>query len=270
MNQLNVYYIVIYAFMFIFGVCVGSFLNVCIYRLPLGESLTKKNSHCMTCGEEIKRYDLIPIISWCILRGKCRHCGARISPRYTVVEFLNGAIWLVTALYFDIVALPMYIILTCLMFSALIVVFFMDWDTQLINTWVVVFIGVLAVAEIILCRDYDSASISSHIIGAFVVSVPLAIVTLLSHEKAMGWGDVFLMIAAGLYLGIQGALVALAVALVTGSIGGLTQKHFSGSSKFAFGPYLSIGIVVAVFFGEQLGDWYMQFTGLNEMLNESV
>ncbi len=256
--------------MFVFGVCVGSFLNVCIYRLPLGESLTKKNSHCMTCGEEIKRYDLIPIISWCILRGKCRHCGARISPRYTVVEFLNGAIWLVTALYFDIVALPMYIILTCLMFSALIVVFFMDWDTQLINTWVVVFIGVLAVAEIILCRDYDSASISSHIIGAFVVSVPLAIVTLLSHEKAMGWGDVFLMIAAGLYLGIQGALVALAVALVTGSIGGLTQKHFSGSSKFAFGPYLSIGIVVAVFFAEQLGDWYMQFTGLNEMLNESV
>ncbi len=267
MDKLQIYYTVIYIFMFIFGVCVGSFLNVCIYRLPIGESLTKKNSHCMTCGEEIKRYDLIPIISWCLLRGKCRHCGAKISPRYTVVEFLNGVVWLGTALWFDIIEKPVYIIFTCLMFSAVIVVFFMDWDTQLINTWVVVFIGIMAIGQIALCRAYDQVSITSHIIGAFVVSVPLMIVTLVSHERAMGWGDVFLMIAAGLYLGTQGALVALAVALVTGSIGGLTQKHFSGSSKFAFGPYLSIGIFVAIFFGEKLGDWYMQFTGLNEMLS---
>ena len=267
MDKLQIYYTVIYIFMFIFGVCVGSFLNVCIYRLPLGESLTKKNSHCMTCGEEIKRYDLIPIISWCLLRGKCRHCGAKISPRYTVVEFLNGVVWLGTALWFDIIEKPVYIIFTCLMFSAVIVVFFMDWDTQLINTWVVVFIGIMAIGQIALCRAYDQVSITSHIIGAFVVSVPLMIVTLVSHERAMGWGDVFLMIAAGLYLGTQGALVALAVALVTGSIGGLTQKHFSGSSKFAFGPYLSIGIFAAIFFGEKLGEWYMQFTGLNEMLS---
>lgn len=267
MDKLQIYYTVIYIFMFIFGVCVGSFLNVCIYRLPIGESLTKKNSHCMTCGEEIKRYDLIPIISWCLLRGKCRHCGAKISPRYTVVEFLNGVVWLGTALWFDIIEKPVYIIFTCLMFSAVIVVFFMDWDTQLINTWVVVFIGIMAIGQIALCRAYDQVSITSHIIGAFVVSVPLMIVTLVSHERAMGWGDVFLMIAAGLYLGTQGALVALAVALVTGSIGGLTQKHFSGSSKFAFGPYLSIGIFVAIFFGEKLGEWYMQFTGLNEMLS---
>lgn len=267
MDKLQIYYTVIYIFMFIFGVCVGSFLNVCIYRLPIGESLTKKNSHCMTCGEEIKRYDLIPIISWCLLRGKCRHCGAKISPRYTVVEFLNGVVWLGTALWFDIIEKPVYIIFTCLMFSAVIVVFFMDWDTQLINTWVVVFIGIMAIGQIALCRAYDQVSITSHIIGAFVVSVPLMIVTLVSHERAMGWGDVFLMIAAGLYLGTQGALVALAVALVTGSIGGLTQKHFSGSSKFAFGPYLSIGIFAAIFFGEKLGEWYMQFTGLNEMLS---
>jgi leader peptidase (prepilin peptidase)/N-methyltransferase len=267
LGQLQIYYVVIYAFIFIFGVCVGSFLNVCIYRLPKNEGLIKRNSHCMTCGEEIKRRDLIPIISWCILRGKCRACGAKISARYTVVEFLNGVVWLGTALWFDIIEKPVYIIFTCLMFSAVIVVFFMDWDTQLINTWVVVFIGIMAIGQIALCRAYDQVSITSHIIGAFVVSVPLMIVTLVSHERAMGWGDVFLMIAAGLYLGTQGALVALAVALVTGSIGGLTQKHFSGSSKFAFGPYLSIGIFVAIFFGEKLGEWYMQFTGLNEMLS---
>ncbi len=269
MGELELSYIVIYAFIFIFGVCVGSFLNVCIYRLPKNEGLIKKNSHCMTCGEEIKRRDLIPIISWCILKGKCRNCGARISPRYTVVEFLNGVLWLVTALYFDIINRPIYIILTCLMISALVVIFFMDWDTQLINTWVVVFIAVLAIPVMIFCRDTTFLEISSHIIGAFAASVPLAIITLISHEKAMGWGDVILMAAGGLYLGTQGILVALAIALITGAIGGLIQKRFSGNSKFAFGPYLSLGIVVAVFFGSQLGDWYMEFTGLNNLLNDT-
>ncbi|MBR7008558.1 MAG: prepilin peptidase [Ruminococcus sp.] len=266
MDRLNIYYTVIYFFIFLFGVCVGSFLNVCIYRLPKNEGLIKRNSHCMTCGEEIKRRDLIPIISWCLLRGKCRNCGAKISPRYTVVEALNGVLWLFTALWFDIVARPMYIILTCLMISALVVVFFMDWDTQLINTWVVVFIAVLAVLEIILCRNNTGLEISSHIIGAFAVSIPLMIVTLISKEKAMGWGDVYLMAAGGLYLGTQGILVALGVALISGSICGLAIKHFSGNSKFAFGPYLSLGILVAVFWGASIGDWYMEFTGLNEML----
>ena len=269
MGQLQIYYIVIYAFIFIFGVCVGSFLNVCIYRLPKNEGLIKRNSHCMTCGEEIKHRDLIPIISWCILRGKCRNCGARISPRYTVVEALNGVLWLATALYFDIVAYPIYIILNCLMISALVVIFFMDWDTQLINTWVVVFIAVLAIPRIIFCDAPENLELSSHIIGIFAASVPLMIVTLISHEKAMGWGDVILMAAGGLYLGVKGILVALAIALITGSIGGIIQKHFSGSSKFAFGPYLSLGIFIALFFGTSLGDWYMDFTGINNLLNDA-
>lgn len=269
MGQLQIYYIVIYAFMFIFGICVGSFLNVCIYRLPKNEGLIKRNSHCMTCGEEIKRRDLIPIISWCILRGKCRACGAKISPRYTVVEALNGILWLVTAIYFDVINHPLYIILNCLMISALVVIFFMDWDTQLINTWVVVFIAVVAIPRIIFCDFPDNLPVSSHIIGIFAASVPLMIVTLVSHERAMGWGDVILMAAGGLYLGVKGILVALAIALITGAIGGLIQKHFSGDSKFAFGPFLSLGIVIALFFGTAIGDWYMEFTGINNLLNDT-
>lgn len=269
MGQLEISYIIIYVFMFIFGVCVGSFLNVCIYRLPKNEGLIKRNSHCMTCGEEIKRRDLIPIISWCILKGKCRACGARISPRYTVVEALNGVLWLVTAIYFDAVSYPLFIILCNLMTSALVVVFFMDWDTQLINSWVVLFIAVVAIPRIILCYYPQMIPVSHHIIGIFAASVPLMIVTLVSHEKAMGWGDVILMAAGGLFLGVKDILVALAIALITGAIGGLIQKHFSGSSKFAFGPYLSLGIFIALFFGEFLGDWYLEFTGINRMLEDA-
>ena len=86
----------------------------------------------------------------------------------------------------------------------------------------------------------------------------------------MGMGDVYLMAAAGLFLGMQGALVALLIGLITGSIGGLIQKHHSGDSVFAFGPYLSIGIAVATLYSEQIGSWYMDFTGLNEMMNEAM
>ncbi|MGN0594842.1 MAG: prepilin peptidase [Hominimerdicola sp.] len=259
-------YIAIYAFAFLFGVCIGSFLNVCIYRLPKGESLIKSNSHCMTCGEPIKRRDLIPIISWCILRGKCRNCKAKIAARYTIVEALTGLLFLLVCWHFDPVMRPTECILNCLLFAALVVVFFMDWDTQLINTGVVIFIGLLAIPEYLLCKDYTGLTLKSMIIGALIVSIPLLIVVLASHERAMGMGDAYLMAAAGLFLGMQNTLVAFVIALITGSIGGLIQKHRNGDSVFAFGPYLSIGIAVAVLYGDKLADWYMKFTGLAEML----
>lgn len=270
MDNLTLSYIIIYVFVFIFGACIGSFLNVCIYRLPKNESLIKRNSHCMTCGEPIKRRDLIPIVSWCILRGKCRSCGAKISARYTIVETLNALLYLWVFYHFNGIFNPLRTALVCLLFSALIVVFFMDWDTQLINTYVVIFIGLLGVAEYIFCKDQTGLTLKSHLIGFFIVSVPLLIICLITHEKAMGMGDVYLMAAAGLFLGMQGALVALLIGLITGSIGGLIQKHRSGDSVFAFGPYLSIGIAVAALYSEQIGSWYMDFTGLNEMMNEAM
>ena len=225
MDNLTLSYIIIYVFVFIFGACIGSFLNVCIYRLPKNESLIKRNSHCMTCGEPIKRRDLIPIVSWCILRGKCRSCGAKISARYTIVETLNALLYLWVFYHFNGIFNPLRAALVCLLFSALIVVFFMDWDTQLINTYVVIFIGLLGVAEYIFCKDQTGLTLKSHLIGFFIVSVPLLIICLITHEKAMGMGDVYLMAAAGLFLGMQGALVALLIGLITGSIGGLIQKH---------------------------------------------
>lgn len=270
MNKLQFFYLILYLFVFLFGVCVGSFLNVCIYRLPIGESLTKQNSHCMTCGTPIRKRDLIPVISWCMLRGKCHSCGARISPRYTVVELLNGIIYLIVYLRFDI-DIPisgLHAAFVCLMMSALIVVFFMDWDTQLINTYVVIFIALLAIPDHIFCRLETKLSLMSHIIGFFIASVPLLIITLVSHEKAMGMGDVYLMAAGGLFVGAKGALIALLIALVIGSICGIILKHRNGESVFAFGPYLSIGIAVAALYSQQIADWYIKFTGLNETVEE--
>ena len=270
MTQYQLYCLAIYVFVFIFGACIGSFLNVCIYRLPLGESLIKRNSHCMTCGTEIRKRDLIPIISWCCLRGKCHSCGARISPRYTVVEAMNAVFYVFIFWHFDGIIMLWPAILTCLLFSALIVVFFMDWDTQLINSFVCLFIGLLGVASIFLTDEYTGLTLKSHIIGAFAVSLPLLIIALVSKEKAMGLGDVYLMAAAGVFLGTQGVLVALAIGLITGSVGGIIMKHSSGDSQFAFGPFLSVGIAAAALYGDVLGDWYMEFTGINELLEDAL
>lgn len=271
MSELLPYYIVIYTFVFLFGASIGSFLNVCIYRLPKEESLIKRNSHCMTCGEEIKRRDLIPIVSWCLLKGKCRSCGAPISPRYTIVEALNAILYLGIFIYFDVMQTPIHAILVCLLYSALIVVFFMDWDTQLISNYVVIFIALLAVLEYFF-SDHDfiidrfgmpvDHPYGQMLIGMFAVSVPLLAIELLSKGRAMGRGDVYLMAACGLFLGVKGAVVAIFIGLITGSVAGMIQKHKSGDSVFAFGPWLSVGVAVAAIWGQQLGNWYLNFSGL--------
>lgn len=264
--QYYFYISIVYVFVFLFGACVGSFLNVCIYRLPKEESLIKRNSHCMTCGTEIKHRDLIPIVSWCLLRGKCRACGAKISARYTVVELLNALVWMFVAYKVDVLVHPVKFILTALIFSALIVVFFMDWDTQLISTYVVVFIFIIAVIYYICNHTSTDLELSSRIIGFFIVSVPLLLIELLSKGKAMGRGDVYLMAASGFFLGMQNTLVALAIGLITGSVAGLIIKYKTNKSAFAFGPWLSLGVAVAALYGDTFADWYMEFTNLNELL----
>lgn len=266
MDTETLYLIIVYVFVFIFGICIGSFLNVCIYRLPLGESLIKSNSHCMTCGTPIRKRDLIPVVSWCLLRGKCHACGAKISPRYTVVELLNGICYLIIFLHFDVISHPLYAAIVSLMTSALIVVFFMDWDTQLINTWVVVFIGALAIPKYIFCREESNITLKSMIIGALIISIPLLVISLVSHEKAMGMGDVYLMAAAGLFLGVPNVLIAMLIALVSGSIVGMILKHSNGSSVFAFGPYLALGIAVAALYGDAIADFYVHYTGLDKTI----
>lgn len=244
--------IALYIFIFCFGITIGSFLNVCILRLPHGESLINGPSHCMTCGERIKPYDLIPLFSWLFLRGKCRNCGSKISPRYPIVEFLNGVVYVLVFMRFDFFPLmkPVIVALFC---SALIVVAFMDWDTQEINLGVLAFIGLLSIPAAILFKD---VSLIERGIGALIVSVPFTLIVLISKEKAMGWGDAVLMAAGGLFLGWKAAAVAGLVGIVVGAVAGAIIKYATKSSKFAFGPWLAIGLAVSVFYGNQIFEWY--------------
>lgn len=255
-------YVLLYCIIFAFGAAIGSFLNVCIYRLPKEESLWRNNSHCMTCSTPIRKRDLIPIFSWCRLRGKCHSCGAKIPFRYTLVESLNAILYVLIFAYFGIFEQPVYAALVCLFCSALIVAFFMDLDTQLISLYVIGFIGLLGVAVTVYDVCTGNGTLLSHLIGAAAASVPLFLLVILSGERAMGRGDAELMLAGGLFLGVKGVVVGLFLGLILGCIFGMIHKAKTGDSKFAFGPYLSAGMAMALVVGEPIANLYLQICGL--------
>lgn len=246
---------------FLFGICIGSFLNVVILRLPRHESLIKRSSHCMTCGAKIRPIDLIPVFSWIFLRGKCHSCGEKISVRYPVVESLNGLLYVLTFIVLDINAKA---IITCVLASLLIVIAFMDWDTQEIDLIIVGIIFVLAIPAAIFTDDVE---LKHRIIGALVVSVPFFIIGEVSRPiikkkfeedfRAIELGDTILMFAAGALLGTKAIIISAFIGIITAAIGGLITKIITKDSKFAFGPYLSIGIMFGILWGTKLVDWYI-------------
>lgn len=250
---------------FLFGICIGSFLNVVIIRLPMenpeDRSLTKRSSHCMTCGTPIRPIDLIPVFSWIFLRGKCHSCGEKISARYPVVEALNGLLYVLTFWVLDINAKA---IITCVLMSLLIVIAFMDWDTQEIDLVIVGLILLLAVPAAIFT---DDVKLIHRIIGALAISVPFFIIGEVSRPiirkkygedfRAIEQGDTALMVAAGALLGTQAVIVSAFVGIIAAALGGIIIKAITKDSKFAFGPYLAIGIAVAMLWGNNIADWYI-------------
>ena len=158
-----------YMVIFIFGIVIGSFLNVCIYRMPLHESIITVPSHCMTCGGKLHWYDMVPVFSWLCLRGRCRNCGTKISVQYPVIEALNGVLYVVV---FAVNGLNSVSGLYCLMASALLTLSLIDWRTYEIPLPINGFLFVLG----IVATGLDSAHILSHVIGALCVSLVLELI----------------------------------------------------------------------------------------------
>lgn len=255
------FYIMFYLIVFLFGICIGSFLNVVIIRIPKGESLIKRSSHCMTCGAKIRIIDLIPVFSWLFLRGKCHSCGEKISPRYPIVESLNGFLYMLVFWVMDFNAES---VITCVMFSLLIVVGFMDWDTLEMEPIILAMIFALSIPSALLT---DSLSLKQRIIGALCISVPFFIIGEVCkyclpkcHEegiRGIELGDTLLMFASGAVIGTQAIIVSAFFGIIIASVCGLILKMINGNSKFAFGPYLTIGIAIGTLWGENIADWYI-------------
>ena len=250
-----------YTMVFLFGISIGSFLNVVILRLPRNESLIKRSSHCMTCGAKIRARDLIPVFSWLALKGKCHSCGKKISPRYPIVESLNGLLFVLTFWVFDINAES---IITCILMSLLIIVGFMDWDTMEIEERILGMIALIVIPSQIFT---DQSTIEQRIIGALIISVPFFIIGEVSRGfikkkfgedfRAIELGDTLLMIVAGAYLGTKAIIVSAFLGIIIGAVAGLINKIISGESKFAFGPFLSVGIAIGALWGNDIAQWYL-------------
>ena len=241
----------IYILIFTFGIVIGSFLNVCIYRIPMHETVVTERSHCMRCGYQLSWYDLIPVFSWLCLGGKCRKCKEPISPQYPIVEATNGVLYL---LIFAVCGFELESIIYCLMASALLVLSVIDWRTYEIPIGINIFILVLGILHIII--DYHNWL--NYVIGFFGISVVLLILFYVSGGRAIGGGDVKLMAAAGVVIGWKLIILAFFIGCIVGSVIHLIRMKVSGAQKvLAMGPYLAIGIMIATLWGENLISWYL-------------
>lgn len=242
---------ILYALVFIYGIIVGSFLNVCIYRIPLKESVVTTRSHCMRCGYKLKWYDLVPVFSYVFLRGRCRKCGDRISPQYPIIELLNGILWVLTFIYTGI---NITSLIYSLVISALIVLSVIDFRTFEIPVSINVYIGIMALVNI--ATDYEH--ILTYIIGMIIVSGVLYLMYFLSNGRAIGGGDVKLMAACGLLLGWKLIIVAFIFGCLYASVIHILRMVISKKDHMlAMGPYLSAGVITAMWFGSHIVNWYV-------------
>ena len=245
-----------YITIFIFGITIGSFLNVCIYRIPQGESIVTAPSHCMSCGQKLRWFDMIPVFSWLVLGGKCRNCKAKISVQYPIIEAANGIFYVVIC---TVNGLTWVSLIYCLMASALLTLSLIDWRTYEIPLGINIFLAVLGMAVTILDRDYRI----QHLIGAVCVSGFLAILYFLSGGRAIGGGDIKLMAACGLILGWKKILLSFFIGCIVGSVIHLIRMKVSKEGRvLAMGPYLSIGVFLAALWGDTWIQVYLGLLGL--------
>jgi len=242
---------------FIFGLCIGSFLNVCIYRLPQSKSIVHPRSMCPNCGALIHFYDNIPILSYIILRGKCRQCKAPISLRYPIIEFTSGlfaaGVFIKYGITFEAVIYYAFI-------AALLVITFIDIDHQIIPDVItlpgipVFFIAGFALPDITVVES---------ILGIFIGGGSLFLIAwlyhLLTHKEGMGGGDIKLLAMMGAIIGWQGVLFTIFVASAIGTVSGLLlmlKNRKTMKLAIPFGPFLAIGGTAYIFLGPQLIAWY--------------
>jgi len=245
-----------YILAFLYGIVIGSFLNVCIYRIPLGESIAKERSHCMSCGYQLKWYDLVPLFSWLALGGKCRKCKASISPQYPIIEGVNGILYV---LIFAVNGINMVSILYCLMASALLALSVIDFRTYEIPLGFNIFIGCLGVIRLVL----DLENWSEYVIGFFAVSAVLELLFIVSQGRAIGGGDIKLMAAAGLLVGWKLIIIAFFIGCILGSVIHITRMKITNADHvLAMGPYLSMGILIAALWGNDFIQWYIGLLGV--------
>ena len=247
---------------FIFGLCIGSFLNVCIYRLPASKSIVHPRSMCSNCGTLIAAYDNIPVLSYLWLKGRCRHCQIKISLRYPMVELLGGLFALGTFLKFG---LTLEALIYYLFFAALLIVTFIDLDHRIIpNVITLPGIPICFAASFALPTITYREALLGILIGGGSLFLVAWIYSLITKKEGMGGGDIKLLAMMGAIVGWQGVLFTIFLASLVGTLAGLAamlQSRKGMKLAVPFGPFLSIGSITYIFFGTPLIAWYFNLLG---------
>ncbi len=238
----------------LFGLLIGSFLTVVAHRVPRGDSVVGGRSHCPSCGAQIAAYDNVPVISWLLLRGRARCCGAPISPRYPLTELATGVLYATTMLVLwgdaGEVALGLAFV------TMLVAITLTDLERRIIPNKILL---VGAIAGLALAVATDPGSLAERAI-ATAAAGGLLFAVALAYPRGMGMGDVKLAAVMGLYLG-RSVAPALLIAFAAGSLVGLAliARHGAEARKQAvpFGPFLAFGGVVGLLAGDQIVDWYL-------------
>ena len=241
----------------IFGACMGSFLNCTAIRICRGESFVKGSSHCMSCGHDLSWKDLIPVVSWAILGGKCRYCGAKISARYPIVEVIFALITAACLLKFDLTLLCLrnFIYLAVLYLLTLT-----DIDSMTIpDSCHVIMIAVWAATAYFL---YDTSEILMRVAAAFVFGGGVLAVSLIMdhvmHRDTLGGGDIKLLFVIGLFHGFVGTLFVLILSCLLGLTFNIClMKKSNNEDGFPFGPWIAAAAAVVLFTGDPLINWYL-------------
>lgn len=239
---------------FLFGLCIGSFLNVCIYRLPASKTITDPpRSICPSCNRQIRYYDNIPILSYLWLKGRCRHCGTSIPFRYVVVELMTGIVAVGILFHFG---LTLEGLIYFVFISSLIVMTFIDIDHRIIPD-VITLPGILI--GLIASFGLPTMGFKGALIGMLVGGGSLWMVAwvyyLLTRKDGMGGGDIKLLAMMGTIVGLKGVIFTIFISSAVGTLVGVTLMIIKGKNmKFAvpFGPFLSIGAITYIFFGHEI------------------
>lgn len=241
----------------ILGLCIGSFLNVCIYRLPREESIAFPPSHCTSCGHKLKWHELVPIISYIILKGKCKNCSEKISIQYPIIEFTNGVLYVLLFLKFEYtIDTIKYMILVSLM----LVIGLIDFKTKFVYTSTTIIGGIVGVIFIIIEWATTKTFPLDNILGGVISLVIIGLIVLITG--GMGEGDIDIAVISGLFLGMKGTAFMLFSAVILGGIVAgviLISKYKSKKAEIAFGPFLAIGTVLSIFYGNQIINNYLNF-----------
>jgi prepilin signal peptidase PulO-like enzyme (type II secretory pathway) len=244
--------IIFYIIFIVSGLIIGSFLSVLIYRLPRSISIRKSSSFCPSCKKSISYYDRIPIISYLILKGRCRQCGDLIHMRYPVVEIITATLFYLNYSIFGISVQTLSGILFC---CALIIVTFIDMEFKLIPDIIILPFSIVGLALSIAFNPSSWWIILSAAFGAFIFMFIIHLI----YPKGMGMGDVKLSFMVGAFISLN-VVIALFLSFLIGALFGVFMLILGKrklKNTFAFGPFIALGSIVALFYGNTILNWYL-------------